>query len=36
MDDLEENGWFLNDAEGREDEMEREEGRKQGRRKIDG
>lgn len=36
MDDLEKNGWFLNDAKGREDEMEREEGRKRGRRKIDG
>lgn len=33
MDDLEKNGWCLNDAEGTEDEWERKEGRKE---KIDG
>lgn len=35
MDDLEKNGWFLNDAEGTQNEMERErdEGRKE---KING
>lgn len=37
MDDLQKNGWCLNDAEGTEKEMEIEEGKKEGRKEeIDG